>query len=122
MVSRDLARECFNLYGLTYQDIGKRELNILIKLLNKHISNFNSCMLMIKEPNNIVLDKNNKIKFAELRVKGDYFDDREAITFNEDGWIGFAGWADMENIRPFIMAFVEWCSYLYSKVIKKSWR
>ncbi len=120
MNKRDLARECFNLYGLTYQDIGIEELNILIKLLNKHISDFSNCMIMIKEPNNIVLDKNKKIKFVELKVKGTYFDDREAITFNEDGWIGFAGWADMTNIIPFIMAFVEWCSYLYSKVIKKS--
>ena len=112
MNRRDLARNHFKKCGLTYQNIGIEELNKLIKILNKHISDFDSCMLMIKEPNNIVLDKNKKLKFAELRVKGTYFDDREAITFNQDGWIGFAGWADTKNITPFIMAFIEWCNYL----------
>ena len=119
MNRRDLARNYFKKCGLTYQDIGIEELNKLIKMLNKHISDFDSCMIMIKEPENIVLDKNKKIKFAELRVKGAYFDDREAITFNQDGFIGFCGWADGHNLTPFVMAFVEWCEYLKENKLKK---
>lgn len=126
MNHRELAREHFKKCGLSYSDIGLDEINILIQYLNKHIGDFRGCMIMIKEPiltgknKNIILDSNNKLKFAELRVKGTYFDDREAITFNEDGWIGLCGWADMKNLTPFAMGFIEWCDYLKDKVGAKN--
>lgn len=34
---------------------------------------------------------------------------REAISFNEDGFIGFCGWADSQNSQPFYRAWREWC-------------
>lgn len=45
---------------------------------------------------------------AFLRVSGFYFSDREAISFNKDGFIGFAGWADDVNVQPFLRAFMRW--------------
>lgn len=122
MNRRDLARKHFQRCGLSYKDIGLHEINTLIKYLNKHFADYNSCMVMIKEPRvtgkikDVILDSDKRIKFAQLRVKGTYFEDREAITFNEDGWIGFCGWADNSNLTPFVMAFVEWCDYLKKKV------
>ncbi len=118
MNHRELARNYFKKSNLSYEDIGMNEIYKLIQILNKRIAEAGSCMLMINEPKlrgrntNIKLDKNGKIKFAEIRVKGTYFDDREAITFNEDGWIGFCGWADGYNLTPFVMGFKEWCDYL----------
>lgn len=115
---RDFARKHFLKCGLSYKDIGLDEINVLVYYLNKNIENYKSYLVEVKEPvlkgkyKNIVLDSNKKIKFAELRVKGTYFDDREAITFNEDGWIGFCGWADMQNLTPFVMGFIEWCNFL----------
>ena len=88
------------------------------------MSKAGSCMIMINEPKlrgryaYIKLDKNGNIKFAAIRVKGTYFSDREAITFNEDGFIGFCGWADRYNLIPFVMGFKEWCDYLVSKKVK----
>ena len=81
---------------------------------------------MINEPKlkgrntNVKLNKNGKLVFAEIRVKGTYFADREAITFNEDGFIGFCGWADGYNLTPFIVGFKEWCDYLENKVGDKN--
>ena len=49
-------------------------------------------------------------KVAELRCQSHYFDDREAVTFNEDGFVGFAGWADDENIQPILAGFLQWVS------------
>lgn len=118
MSRRDLARKHFLDCGLSYNDIGLNEIRVLIKYLNKHFQDYDGCMTEIVEPRitgkykDIILDTNKKIKFAQLRVKGTYFEDREAITFNEDGWIGFCGWADISNLTPFVMAFVEWCDYL----------
>lgn len=121
MNKRDLAREHFKKCNLSYSDIGIKEINKLVEYLNKHIQDYGSCMIKINDPilkgnnKNIIFDSNNKIKFAELRVKGTYFDDREAITFNDDGWIGMCGWADSHNITPFVMGFIEWCNYLKEK-------
>lgn len=45
---------------------------------------------------------------AYIRVDGAYFDDREAISIDPNGWVGFAGWADSCNERPFLAAFARW--------------
>ncbi len=127
MSQRELARDYFKKCNLTYDDIGMNEIYKLIQILNRKIEQADSCMLMINEPKlrgknrNIVL-KDEKIKFAEIRVKGTYFNDREAITFNEDGWIGFCGWADGRNLIPFITGFKEWCDYLKNKKLAKEKR
>lgn len=48
------------------------------------------------------------IKCAFIRCNGTYFKGREAISFNSDGYIGFAGWADLKNLKPFHRAFKRW--------------
>lgn len=126
MNHRGLARDYFKKCNLTYDDITMNDLYKLIQILNTKIAEAGSCMLMINEPKlrgrytNVKLNKNGKLVFAELRVKGTYFDDREAITFNDDGWIGLCGWADMKNLTPFAMGFIEWCDYLKDKVGAKN--
>lgn len=45
---------------------------------------------------------------AFLRVDGPYFTDREAISFNDDGFIGFCRWADSHNSMPILKAFSDW--------------
>ena len=45
---------------------------------------------------------------VELRVKGPYWDWREAVTFSTSGFIGFCGWASGFNERPFLDGFREW--------------
>ena len=47
-------------------------------------------------------------KAVEITVNSDYFNGREAITFNSDGFIGFGGWSDDYNVRPFVLAFLIW--------------
>lgn len=48
------------------------------------------------------------IQSAFIRVNGTYFKDREAISFNDDGYIGFCGWAGTKNALPFYRAFARW--------------
>lgn len=47
-----------------------------------------------------------------LYVNSHYFERRECISFNANGWIGFAGWADQGNTNPILRAFIEWCDAL----------
>lgn len=46
--------------------------------------------------------------YGEIRCKSFYFDSREAVTFNSDGFIGFAGWADETNVQPVLAGFADW--------------
>jgi hypothetical protein len=46
--------------------------------------------------------------YAEIRCKAFYFDSREAVTFNPDGFIGFAGWASDHNAQPILDGFQAW--------------
>lgn len=45
---------------------------------------------------------------AALSCLGRYFDDREAVTFNPDGFVGFAGWAADDNVQPVLEGFADW--------------
>jgi hypothetical protein len=48
----------------------------------------------------------------EMRCKAHYFENREAVTFNHGGFVGFAGWADERNVQPILSAFVAWVAWM----------
>lgn len=48
------------------------------------------------------------IESAYLCVSASCFRDREAVSFNSDGFIGLAGWASDHNVQPFLRAFMRW--------------
>lgn len=45
---------------------------------------------------------------ADIRCHAHYFKDRQAVTFERDGFVGFAGWADDTNVQPILAAFTAW--------------
>jgi hypothetical protein len=59
-----------------------------------------------------VVLKTKGLKYAAIKVNGSYFEGREGITFSENGFIGFAGWASDYNVKPFVNAFVKWMEWL----------
>lgn len=50
-----------------------------------------------------------ELKFIKVNYEGGW-KDREAISFNDDGFIGFAGWAAGKNATPMLAAFAYWCN------------
>jgi hypothetical protein len=46
--------------------------------------------------------------WADIRCSAYYFEDRQAVTFEDGGFVGFAGWADDTNVQPILSAFVSW--------------
>lgn len=120
MDHREDARAWFKHCNLSYDLIDMNDLYDLIKILNRDIAESNSFLIMIEPPivkgkNKNVIFKNNKLVYASIRVRGDYFTDREGITFNNDGFIGFVGWGDMQRAILFTSAFKEWCTKLMNK-------
>lgn len=115
--STEEAREYFKAKGLTYDDITEGDILALVLLLNKHLKAANkddetSVTIHLSSKMDIKKKSNGSIKTCFLYVNSHYFTRRECISFNADGFIGFAGWADQGNTNPILRAFMEWCDKL----------
>lgn len=47
-----------------------------------------------------------------IRVDTYQWNGRDAISFNDDGFIGIASWASDINVKPFISALIEWSQWM----------
>lgn len=112
------ARQYFKNKGLTYADITEGDILTLIMLLNRHIKKANkdgetsTNTMSLSRKVDIKMKTNGTILACYLYVNSHYFTRRECISFNYDGFIGFAGWADQGNTNPILRAFIEWCDVL----------
>lgn len=113
------ARQYFAEKGLTYADITSGEIGVLLVLLNKHLKIANKIgvtsvnTMRMSEKIDCKYKSNGTLSEGYLYVNSHYFTRREAISFNKDGFIGFAGWADGGNTSVFVEAFKEWCDTIY---------
>ena len=112
-LTRDDAREIFENYGLNYRMIHRWDLHLLMAYLGQEFEQERKTDTVIypKLRNKIVFKRTcGTLQYAYLYVDGSYFKKREAVSFNEGGFIGFAGWASDRNVQPILRAFVRWCS------------
>ena len=116
--TNDEAREYFQKCGLTYKDITEGDILSLVLLLNREIKKSNKIgetsvnTMRLSEKIDMKKNTDGTIKTCFLYMNSHYFTRREAISFNQDGFIGFAGWADMGNLNPLKRAFLVWCDEL----------
>jgi hypothetical protein len=106
--TRDEARSVFAAKGLTYAVLTRESLTRLCELIDDLMSPSGLIKGSYRMNNKVVLKKTKHGPFAQLTCKSFYFDDREAVSFNTDGFIGFAGWADDNNIQPVLKGFMAW--------------
>lgn len=115
-------RDRFKDMGLT-NEIAKNNLDILVEFIKEEIEQHNAegsgIFLSLDEKIEIVSrkDMKNKTDYEEiyLTVSGEYFKNRQAISFEYDGWIGFCGWASSANQKPFLNAFNRWLDIIKEK-------
>lgn len=122
--TREGARELFA-SKLSYEQITTNDIRALEGFLaieyaqhdrNGEHMEMHPCYRKKYQPQINLADGGRGIRSAFLRVSGFYFQDREAISFNEDGFIGIAGWADDTNVQPFLRAFYRWvCEWMISE-------
>lgn len=116
--SNEDCRKRFADYGLTYRDITDGDILVLAMLLNREIKKSNKIgetsvnTTRLSEKKIIKHRTNGSITEAYLFMNSHYYTQRECISFNKDGFIGFAGWADDGNSNPLRRAFLEWCEIL----------
>lgn len=115
--TNDYARDLFKSWDLTYDNVDEGDILVLIMMLNKELKSSNktgetSCNITLSRRVDMKKETNGTIKSCFLYVNSHYFTRRECISFNSDGFIGFAGWADQQNVNPILRAFLKWCEYL----------
>lgn len=112
------ARDYFEQKGLSYNDVTEGDILILSMLLQKELKkSVKDCetsvsTITLSKKINIKKRSNGSITSCFLFVNSHYFEQRECISFNSDGFIGFAGWADQGNVNPILRAFLKWCDYM----------
>ncbi len=112
------AREYFKSKALTYDSITEGDILILSMMIEKELKASNKSgetsvsTITLSKKVDMKKKTNGHIMCCFLYVNSHYFTRREAISFNRDGFIGFAGWADQGNTNPLLRAFLKWCDYL----------
>jgi hypothetical protein len=113
-VTTNEARKYFADAGLTYSDITPGDICGLIMMLSKHVKaackehKMSVDSMHISEKVKSRYKTNGTLIDCYITMNSHYFTRRECISFNVDGFIGFAGWADDRNTAPIVSAFCEW--------------
>jgi len=113
--TNDEARAYFRDKGLRYADITDGDIAVLAMFLSEEIKKSNKAgetsvnTMYLSKKISITHKPNGTIIMAFLYMNSHYFTQRECISFNEGGFIGFAGWADEGNTNPIRRAFLRWC-------------
>lgn len=118
--TNEQARQHFKDLGLSYADINEGDIIPLVMLIQTELKNSykagETCYpmhLSSKVQMKFRQDGSLITCFLTVKAPGEWCGSaREAISFNADGFIGFAGWADTGNTNPFLRAFWAWCDYL----------
>lgn len=118
--TNDQARQHFKDLGLSYADINEGDILVLAMLIQKELKasaqtgETGYLMHLFSRPRmKFKPDGSMDTCFLTVKAPGQWCGSaREAISFNADGFIGFAGWADTGNTNPFLRAFWAWCDAL----------
>lgn len=126
-MTNDEARAYFRESGLTYEDVTIEDLQYLADLLDEQFIKQRKELVSKRlrlywrrtnrsKKYNGYFDERGRMKRAFITGSGEYFESREVISFNRDGFIGFCGAASTANTAPVLAAFIEWCDWLAEKV------
>lgn len=109
MLTRNMAREVWARSGLQVGDLCASDLSELRGRIDREmrVSGLIRGSLRM-EPRIRTRQEGGRLRTVEMRCRSDYFTARQAISFEESGFVGFAGWADEVNVQPVLTAFIAW--------------
>lgn len=111
-MTRDHARAEWAKSGLTYADLSPESLRRLRGMID-HTMRASGLMQGSYRAAQRFIDRlDGPSPWADLRCRSYCFEGRQAVTFEKDGFIGFAGWADDYNVQPILTAFCKWVAIL----------
>ena len=107
--TRAAAREIWAASGLHKDDLTPADLRDLRHHINKAMKDSGAMRDTLRCRQRFSRKTNHRGEVCiDLRCKSVYFDDRQAITFETDGFVGFAGWADDTHVAPILTGFTQW--------------
>lgn len=118
-IMRKGARDAFTAAGLTYEVLTPTTMQRLRTLINDRMKESGLIKGEFRCRQRAIVKETKWGRYAELRCKAGYFSDREAVTFNVDGFIGFAGWADNTNVQPILDGFKAWVAEIAASDTKE---
>lgn len=107
-MDRVQARAIFKEVGLTYDMLTPANVQRLRAHINEQMKSDGLIQGTLRCHQRGVRKNTPNGLYVTIRCKAYYFDDREAVSFNPDGFIGFAGWASENNVQPILVGFVNW--------------
>ncbi|WP_406871590.1 hypothetical protein WHT83_14820 [Aminobacter sp. P9b] len=111
-LTRDQARKAWADACLGYSDLTDDRLRGLRALIDQEVKASGLIKGTFRATRAPRIVRNERWMQVEIFCRAFYFDKREAVTFNSDGFIGFAGWADEVNVQPILRAFIAWVAAL----------
>ena len=121
MTLNDEARAYFSDMGLTYADVRKQDVEMLRSMLDVELRKVRYLRPITGDPGQLVwrardmyYNRHASGGMCHASITLYWLDGsvREAISFNQDGFIGFCGWASTSNTLPVIEAFKDWCDLM----------
>ena len=122
-MTREEARQAFKDSKIEYAELSYMDIKMLTIYVDNEfkeafINDEINSMMYTNKKIQIKKDKYLNLTAAFLFVDGSYFEKRECISFNQDGFIGFAGWASDKNVKPIIKGFIKWLKDIERKLNK----
>lgn len=117
-ITRDQARKYFTHIGLSYGHITLARVKKLHAILDRHLkanSIFDNSFHSHKDIG-FEFTEEGGMAHASIKCSANYFSGRQAIEFEQNGFIGFAVWAGDHAVKPILEAFVEWCDLIKKEV------
>lgn len=111
LFTRNDAIDLYERANLSYSDIQKGDFDLLVEMIRKELSTATGIRMTVSGKTYAKFGTNG-LFFGTIYVDANYFDGREAITFERNGFIHFANWASDENVQPFLDAFEIWINKL----------
>jgi hypothetical protein len=114
-MTRDEARQHWASSGLTYDALTDDNVEALRRAVNKALR-ASGLIKNYRAESKVKRNRRPPENWVEIRCASYYFRDRQAVTFESNGFVGFAGWADDTNVQPILSAFVAWVDDLRREV------
>jgi hypothetical protein len=113
-LKRERARQLFKKSGIKYLDLTRKDLQRLRNIINAKMVASEVIEGTLRCRQRPYMRVSAGRPYGGIRCRSFYFDDREVVTFNPDGFLGFAGWAADGNVQPILHGFVEWLKEMES--------
>lgn len=117
-ITRDQARNYFTHIGLSYGHITFARVKKLHAILDECLkeSGIFDKSLKCHKDIDFKFTEEGGMAHAAIKCSANYFTGRQAIEFEENGFIGFAGWSGDHAVKPMLEAFIQWCDLVKQEV------